>query len=60
MAENNGFMFIETSAFGSDNVTTAFEELMNAVSDVRQTMIKAGKNPMEHSRAVLKLHDPEL
>ena len=37
-----------------------FEELLNAVSDIRLTMIKAGRNPLENSRACLKLNDPEL
>ena len=35
LAEKNGFMFVETSALAAENVTTAFEELLNAVSDVR-------------------------
>ena len=35
LAERNGFLFIETSAVAAENVTTAFEELLNAVSEVR-------------------------
>ena len=31
IAERNGFMFVETSAFASENVTTAFETLLNAI-----------------------------
>ena len=35
LAERNGFMFVETSAFASENVETAFEQLLNAISEVR-------------------------
>ena len=31
LAEQYGFMFVETSAFADENVTTAFEELLNTV-----------------------------
>ena len=31
MADQYGFMFVETSAFADENVTTAFEELLNAI-----------------------------
>ena len=34
LAERNGFMFVETSAFACENVNTAFETLLNAISDV--------------------------
>ena len=35
IAERNGFMFVETSAFASENVSTAFETLLNAIYDTR-------------------------
>ncbi len=35
MAERNGFIFMETSAFASENVNLAFETLLNAISDLR-------------------------
>jgi len=53
-------LFIETSAFESDNVNTAFEELLNAVSEVREVQIKSGKQPFGNSKACLKLNDAEL
>ena len=60
LAERNNFMFIETSAFASENVTSAFETLLNAISDVQQKMQSQGKNNLEQSRQCLRLHDPEL
>tara|TARA_B110000305_G_C19142876_1_gene494343 strand:+ start:526 stop:714 length:189 start_codon:yes stop_codon:yes gene_type:complete len=53
-------MFIETSAFASENVTSAFETLLNAISEVQQKMQSQGKNNLEQSRQCLRLHDPEL
>ena len=47
MADRNGFMFIETSAFASENVTTAFEMLLNAISEVRQRLLNSGKHNLE-------------
>ena len=44
LAETNGFMFVETSAFASTNVSTAFETLLNAISDVRSKMAAQGFN----------------
>ena len=36
LANQNNFMFIETSAFSKDNVQTAFMTLLNAISVVDQ------------------------
>ena len=58
VAERNGFMFVETSAFASTNVTTAFETLLNAISETRQR--QGGSYGMDKSKACLKLHDPDL
>ena len=38
IAERNGFMFIETSAYASENVGTAFETLLHAIYDTRQRL----------------------
>ena len=48
-------MFIETSAIAAENVSTAFEELLNAVSEVRST-----NHDQRDSKHCLKLNDPEL
>ena len=47
LADRNGFLFIETSAFTETNVSTAFETLLNAISEVRQRMQSTGKYNME-------------
>ena len=36
LAERHGFMFIETSALAAENVSLAFEELLNSISDIKQ------------------------
>ena len=36
LAESHGFMFIETSALAAENVSLAFEELLNSISDIKQ------------------------
>ena len=36
LADQNGFMFFETSAFASENVNVAFETLLNSISDVKK------------------------
>ena len=33
LAEENGFLFMETSALENENVTLAFEQLLGAVAD---------------------------
>ena len=35
VAERNGFMFVETSAYAAENVGTAFETLLHAIYDTR-------------------------
>ena len=50
-------MFVETSAFADENVTTAFEELLNAIVEHKVT----SGDPLEQSKSDwLRLHDPEL
>ena len=41
LAEANNFMFLETSAFASENVTTAFETLLNAISTIQERKLKS-------------------
>ncbi len=53
-------MFIETSAFACENVNTAFESLLNAISDVQARMLANGNTSYNKSKECLKLHDPEL
>ena len=50
-------MFVETSAFASTNVNTAFETLLNAISDVRSKM---SNNGYMNNKKCLRLNDPEL
>ena len=56
LAQQYGFTFVETSAFADENVTTAFEQLLNGIVEHK---VKAGDN-LDESRSCLKLHDPEL
>ena len=35
VAEQNKFLFMETSAFASENVVAAFETLLNSINEVR-------------------------
>ena len=60
LAQRHGFLFIETSAFTSSNVSTAFETLLNAINEVRQRMQATGKYNIEQQKKCLKLHDPDL
>ena len=61
LAERNGFMFVETSAFASENVETAFEQLLNAISEVRaRVQGQNGTSMQDQQKKCLRLHDPEL
>ena len=40
LADQNNFLFVETSAFACENVSTAFETLLNAISVVRERKLK--------------------
>ena len=60
LAEENNFMFVETSAFANTNVNTAFETLMNSIHEVRQRMQTTGKYAIDRQKEILKLHDPDL
>ena len=54
-------MFIETSAFACENVGTAFETLLNAISEVQQRLQASGNSYLnKKQKECLKLHDPEL
>ena len=56
-------MFIETSALAAENVSLAFEELLNSISDIKQQKMNerfADNYQLNESRACLKLNDPEL
>ena len=50
LAERHGFMFVETSAYAAENVDTAFERLLNSISEVRQRMYSNGRSNQEQSR----------
>ena len=62
LAEQNGFFFIEASAFANDGVVDAFESLLNSIYDVRQQKIAQGDYQTGgfRGRNVLKLNDPDL
>ncbi len=61
LAEKNNFQFIETSAFAQENVSSAFEQLLEAVSQVRERKQKQfGQTDIMKSNQCLRLHDPEL
>ena len=49
-------MFVEASAFSDENVSAAFEELLNCICESKL----AEGNKLEESKSCLKLHDPEL
>ena len=49
-------MFVEASAFSDENVSTAFEELLNSICEAK---LMEGYS-LEQSKSCLKLHDPEL
>ena len=40
MAERNGFIFMETSAFASENVNLAFETLLNATANAPEAFLR--------------------
>ena len=44
LAEDNGFLFLETSALSTFNIKPSFEVLLNAVMDVRRRMQTPGYN----------------
>ena len=61
LAEKHGFMFVETSAFAQENVSTAFEQLLESISIVRERKLKMyGQTDLMKTNQCLKLHDPEL
>ena len=49
-------MVIETSALAAENVSTAFETLLNAVAETRASIIGDGRD----SKRCLKLNDPTI
>ena len=59
LASQHDFMFFETSAFASENVSAAFETLLNNISEVKKRNYANGQI-VDKSRKCLKLNDPEL
>ena len=59
LANMNGFMFCEASAYTSENVNDAFSMLLDAISEqLRKNQATNGYN--YNQKECLKLHDPDL
>ena len=59
LANMNGFMFCEASAYTSENVQEAYSMLLDAISDqLRKHQAKGGY--YYNQKECLKLHDPDL